>query len=276
MNNTSSNGSIYTGFALSDENKWSRVSSVPYDAIVTYFLIVDYILIGPVIVGNILILISIFRFHRLRSRMHILVGNLALSDLLLGIIFIPYDIFILTHLEYTENKYFCLGRQSILNTFLGCFNSEHLCHLFRKIHGNYTPSFKETGKHSNTVIIAIIAFCWGFAVFLGSLPLLGWNKWEPGIPCDIELTHPKAYKSMMFLTYSASLIANFVMYIKVIRTALRHMEAIQAHPTQRNSPKRVVHSERPMKKNFKKDKIDDASVRSVRNLLGTLLIFGTH
>jgi hypothetical protein len=57
-----------------------------------YFFVIEAIPIVPILFGNSLILFSIARFRRLRTRMNILVANLLVSDFLVGLIMIPYDI----------------------------------------------------------------------------------------------------------------------------------------------------------------------------------------
>ncbi|KAK3089497.1 hypothetical protein FSP39_004083 [Pinctada imbricata] len=232
-----------------------RIKAVPYDSLMTYFLIIDYIIIVPIIVGNLLILISICRYQRLRTRMHILIGNLAVSDLLLGAIFIPYDILFMTNLEFTSNMYICLTRTALLYTFLGASVLNLLAISFERYISIIHPLYP--WEHSKFILVGIISASWIFSATLGLLPLLGWNNWETGMPCDMALVLTKPYRNLIFLFYLLSLIANFVMYVKVVRSALRHIRAIEAHPSLKSNsvPVNIVSLSRPTKKNYKKTKL---------------------
>jgi hypothetical protein len=69
-----------------------HVFVLEYVNLANYFFVIEAILIVPMLFGNSLILFSIARFRRLRTRMNILVANLSVSDFLVGLIIIPYDI----------------------------------------------------------------------------------------------------------------------------------------------------------------------------------------
>lgn len=64
---------------------YSLLKSTPYRL---WFLIFDCLLLVPTITGNLMILIALRRYRTLRKiKGFILIGNLAVSDLLVGLVF---------------------------------------------------------------------------------------------------------------------------------------------------------------------------------------------
>ena len=55
------------------------------------FLTVEGIIATPTVLGNFLLIYCIKRYKTLHTRSYILIANLAVSDLLFGLVFIPYD-----------------------------------------------------------------------------------------------------------------------------------------------------------------------------------------
>lgn len=203
--------------------KWQNTTRIPYDSLIGTFFVVECVIVGPIILGNLLIIISLLRFHRLRKRIYILIGNLAVSDLLIGLVFIPYDLVFLSNLELARQKYFCLIRHSLSDMLLGASVMNLFAISFERYMAVVHP-LKHTVICSWQAISIIVVASWLLSILLASLPILGWNQWEDNIPCDIELIWTKAYKSIMFIYFASSLIVNFFMYVKVVRTAWRQFK----------------------------------------------------
>lgn len=228
--------------------EWRNMTHIPYESLITTFFVVECAIIGPIVLGNLLIITSLLRFHRLRKRIYILIGNLAVSDLLIGLVFIPYDLVFLSNLELARQKYFCLIRHSLCDMFLGASVMNLLAISFERYIAVLYP-LKHVMICTWQTMSLIVVACWVLSISLASLPLLGWNQWEENLPCDIELIYTKAYKGLMFVFFASSLIVNFIMYIKVIRTAWKQFKNCDK-PIQRPHERNRITS-----KSYKKTKI---------------------
>lgn len=87
------------------------------DPVETGFLFLEAVIIVPTISGNILILVSMRKFQWLKSPLNTLIGNLAFSDLLTGILLIPFDIFG-TFFGLNRLRIVCLLQLSVLITLM--------------------------------------------------------------------------------------------------------------------------------------------------------------
>ncbi|KAJ8319478.1 hypothetical protein KUTeg_004569 [Tegillarca granosa] len=207
----------YVNFPNITEDEMEKLRRL-YAGYIFYLLSIYIIIITPAIFGNTLILVSLFRFRRLRSRINILIGNLAVSDLLLGLVVIPFDIAFLHVKALQEEKIPCLVRQSLIVILLDAsiLNLTIYCDCF--IRSNML-NFAENGDS-----LFIFGISWSISIIIGAIPLMGWNTWEQGKFCDNELVWCEEYRGLQYLTICSCLIANFIMYVKVMRTAWRRLK----------------------------------------------------
>ena len=190
-----------------------------YVYLANYFFVIEAILIVPILFGNSLILFSIARFRRLRTRMNILVANLSVSDFLVGLIMIPYDISFVMVEDLRQNKWTCLLRETFQILFLG---SSVLNLLLISVERYLAIMFPLAHVHrrSRKWLALLILASWFFAILVSILPLLGVNTWRPGVPCDSAYTLPKEYTIVTNIVLISSLIVNFVLYVRVVHKAL--------------------------------------------------------
>ncbi|XP_052778032.1 octopamine receptor 1-like [Mya arenaria] len=188
----------------------------------TYHLIwhIAYIAIMiPIVIGNGLILISIARFPRLRTNMHLLIGNLAVSDLIVGALLIPYSL--ITREYVNRNMYICFGKLCLFVFSLGssCYNLmlislERFVSITFPLHCKTYMTLPRLG--------ALIAFGWAITLFNGTLPMYGWHIYsENNTQCVSDTLWTQAYKHMVNWELIVSLLINFALYSMVARIALR-------------------------------------------------------
>jgi hypothetical protein len=148
-----------------------------YVHLANYFFVIEAILIVPILFGNSLILFSIARFRRLRTRMNILVANLSVSDFLVGLIMIPYDISFVMVEDLRQNKWTCLLRETFQILFLG---SSVLNLLLISVERYLAILFPLAHVHrrSRKWLALLILASWLFAILVSILPLLGVNTWR--------------------------------------------------------------------------------------------------
>ncbi|KAJ8311940.1 hypothetical protein KUTeg_010507 [Tegillarca granosa] len=194
-----------------------------YSGFMIYLFSIYVIAIAPTILGNTLILASLVRFQRLRSRINILIGNLAVSDLLLGLVVIPFDIAFLHVKSLQEEKIPCLVRQSLNVILLDASILNLFCISLERYIAIVHP-FKHAKLCKKRKLFILLSICWIVSIIVGAIPLMGWNAWEPGIFCDTELVWREKYRGIQYLAICSCLIVNFIMYVKVMRTACRRLK----------------------------------------------------
>lgn len=189
----------------------------------TYTLIWHILYIAvmiPIVVGNGLIILSVVKFRKLRSNMHILIANLAASDFIVGVVLIPYSYFT-DDGPVHENMYLCFVKLSLFVICLGssCFNLM-LISLERFV--TITDPLASKVYFTTGKLSVMIIFGWGISIVNGGIPFFGWNKYgENNTKCVSDTLWPSGYKIMMNWEMIAAFIGNVVMYTVVIRKALR-------------------------------------------------------
>ncbi|CAF2092342.1 unnamed protein product [Rotaria magnacalcarata] len=134
------------------------------------------IIIALTILGNILVLIALCVDFALRSPTHLLMGNLACADLLLGITVLPFS----ASLEILDGKW-VFGR-----TFCHIWLAIDVLYCTASIYGLMFISIERyVGvtrplrypiiiTHRRTLLTIIVA--WLVAIVVSVVPFLGWNK----------------------------------------------------------------------------------------------------
>lgn len=181
------------------------------------------------ILGNILILVSIFRNPQLRGTMFILIGNLAMSDLLVGTVLIPYYLLMdgaafesgLGVLPRT--KYTCTAKVCV---YVSCLGSSCIGLLIISIERYLTLRFPLKAKIYITkkrVRIAV-AMCWLIVFVNGTLPLYVWNNFdENNTNCISDQIIAREYKLLINWELIFCLTVNFIMYACAIRIAYQNV-----------------------------------------------------
>jgi hypothetical protein len=151
--------------------------------------------------------------------MHILIGNLAASDLITGLFLIPYDLGFGRVLDH--NMYLCFGKLSLFIISLGssCYNlmlisfERFICIVFPLTHRHH---------FTTTRMIILIAVGWMLTFLNSSLPFMGWNVYsDNNTECISDTLWSPGYKLMVNWELIAALIFNFVLYTIVMKIAVR-------------------------------------------------------
>ena len=179
----------------------------------------------PIIIGNGLIVLSVMKFRKLRSNMHILIANLAISDFIVGVVLIPYSYVTDDDGSSHENMYICFVKLSLFVVCLGssCFNLM-LISLERFV--SITNPLTSKLRFTTCRMTAMIAFGWVVAIVNGGIPFVGWNKYGGNnTACVSDTLWASGYKNMINWEMVAAFIGNVVMYTVVIRKALKKAHA---------------------------------------------------
>ncbi|KAM9770309.1 sphingosine 1-phosphate receptor 5b [Menidia menidia] len=168
-----------------------------------------------IILENAIVLLAIWRNKKFHIPMYYLLGNLTLSDLLAGITYMA-NIFTSGHytLKLTpllwflrEGGVFITLAASVISLLAIAIERHVTMVTMRPYHG------AKRGR-----MMALIAASWALAVFLGILPILGWNCIHKLDQCSTVLPlYAKSYIIFCVSVFIAVLIAIVVLYARVFR-----------------------------------------------------------
>lgn len=189
------------------------------DAYITTWHIVYIVIVIPTVFGNGLILWCVIKFERLRRNMHILVANLAVSDLILGAVLIPLDL-LADIFQLKSNKYVCLTTLSIFVLSLGssCYNLL-LISVERFIVIVYP--FSKTSLLSKPKFIFMIAIGWILCTTNSTIPFYCSGIFNSSHQCLNTNVWPRAYQGYLDWILIFGLVVNFVCYMIVMLIAVR-------------------------------------------------------
>ncbi|XP_052250180.1 D(3) dopamine receptor-like [Dreissena polymorpha] len=177
----------------------------------------------PTIVGNGLIIISIIKYRKLRSNMHVLVLNLAVSDLIVGAVLIPVDLFG-DFFKVKSDKNYCLATVALFITSLGssCYNLL-LISIERYIAIVYPLRARLMLTKSKMALM--IAIGWVLTILDGLLPIFGLNTFSNSTAnasaCLSTEVWNKGYRVSNDWQLLVALIANVTLYSIVVFVAVR-------------------------------------------------------
>ncbi|XP_074643997.1 putative G-protein coupled receptor No18 [Tubulanus polymorphus] len=193
------------------------------EAVVSAVFLFIFIIIT--IIGNILVILSVFTYRPLKNVQNFFIVSLACADLAVAILVMPFNIinFILEY--WIFGNVFC-------NVWLTCdvlcctASILNLCAIatdrYWAIHDPINYANKRTLKR----VLIMIALVWGVSAVISIPPLVGWNNWDKntGDKMTCALTDEKGY-----VIYSASgsffiplLIMSFV-YLKIFLATRRRL-----------------------------------------------------
>ncbi|KAK9518814.1 hypothetical protein VZT92_021588 [Zoarces viviparus] len=193
----------YTGkFRKTQQDSGLKADSVVF-IIVCCFIILE----------NILVLTTIWRTKKFHKPMYYFIGNLALSDLLAGIVYTANillsgaNTYKLTPTQWfiREGSMFVALAASVFS-LLAIAIERHLTMLQMKLHNN-----------GNTCrVFLLISAVWMVAAALGGLPVMGWNCIFNVTRCSTVLPlYHKTYILFCTTVFSVILMAIVVLYARI-------------------------------------------------------------
>lgn len=180
--------------------------------------ITEGIVIAPTIFGNLLLIYCIKRYKALHARSYILIGSLAVSDLLFGLLFLPYDMLTVAFPIMREYKITCLLRAVLLYGLVGASNTNiFIISLERHIALTY-PLWHL--KLSWRWLAGSIAVAWIMPLLMAVLPVVGWNSWNVDLKCVYKWKDAISSSFLMLWSYSnvSLLVISCILFFKVVFT----------------------------------------------------------
>lgn len=198
-----------------------------YTQLKVYFIIFYAFSSVSAVSGNVLLLIVLGRFSQFRRRTFVFIGNLAVSDLLVGMVVIPYKIVYHSTGGLGHYKYTCLLRLTIGIMLVGA----SIWNLFSMSLDRYLTTvytMKCVRLSTKQRLIFLISMCWITAISTGLLPILGWNKWYLGTRCFIYFVLPVPYILIVFIMYFLLVVLNFIIYARVAQIVLSRRPTLRS------------------------------------------------
>lgn len=190
------------------------------DIYFTIWNILYIVIIVPTVLGNGFILYCVWKFQKLRGNLHVLIANLAISDLIVGGVLIPADM-LADIFHWKDQKYVCLTVLSLFILSMGssCYNLL-LISIERFISIVYP--FAAWKLLSKPKVVFMIALGWAVTVLNGTISFYGIDTYtNTSVVCSNENAWPKWYQIYLDWMLIASLILNSVLYSIVVCIALR-------------------------------------------------------
>lgn len=195
----------------------------------------EIVIVVPTVIGNSMLIYCIQVNKNLHTKSYILIANLAVADLLCGLLFMPFDITTYIYPKLRENKFTCLLRNSLSFWSVGASILNLLLISIDRFLAILKPFTHLTT--SKKYVFSLICVSWTSSTTLAYLPLIGWNSWNEEDDCiDEWLTPiPQGLKILLALVYVTSLTFSFILIIIVVKRASAIVKKKGADFTHSNS-----------------------------------------
>ncbi|XP_035378995.1 sphingosine 1-phosphate receptor 3a [Electrophorus electricus] len=207
--------------------KWARPRSS--DVCKTAMLLVVCVLI---VLENATVLLALRWNKRLHGRMYLLIGNLALSDLLAGAAY-AVNIFTSGNRTYYLTPAQWLAREGSVFVALSASTFGLLAVGVERHATMARVRPCEAGGRGR--LLALLAACWAISLLIGALPSLGWNCLERLPECSTVLPlYAKSYVAFCVSVFSALLAAVVVLYVRIYRLVKSSGRRVSSRPSERS------------------------------------------
>lgn len=152
------------------------------------------------IVGNILVVLSVFTYGPLKTAPNIFIASLAGADLAVAVLVMPFNVVNFLLGRWIFGRLWCLAW--LTSDILTCTASIlHLCAIaidrYRAIHSPISYAVRRTRRH----VLVTILIVWTLSVLISVPPLFGWN----GLSLyDSQVQQCSLTDNRAFVLYSAS------------------------------------------------------------------------
>lgn len=223
-------GSCGDGPELTYNSSFNFTLSMPeYEAIGTALLLSLITLIT--IVGNVLVILSVFTYKPLRIVQNFFIVSLAVADLTVAILVLPLNVAYYIRGRWDFGIHVC--KMWLTSDVMCCTASIlHLCVIALDRYWAITDPINYAQKRNVERVLILIAGVWILSFVISSPPLLGWNDWPTNFhsntPC--ELTSERGYVIYSALgSFFLPLVIMTIVYIEIfVATRRRLRERAQA------------------------------------------------
>nr|CAI5868586.1 unnamed protein product [Callosobruchus analis] len=216
-------GNFSTIFGTTDIPEW--------EAIITIITLTFFILLT--IIGNILVILSVFTYKPLRIVQNFFIISLAVADLTVAILVLPLNVAYAVLGRWIFGIHIC--KMWLTSDVLCCTASIlNLCAIALDRFWAITDPINYAQKRTVKRVLLMIAGVWILSLLISSPPLIGWNDWpEPDVfqkQQICELTKRQGY--VIYSSLGSFFIPLFIMtivYVEIfIATKRRLRERAEA------------------------------------------------
>jgi hypothetical protein len=183
------------------------------------------------IVGNVLVILSVFTYKPLRIVQNFFIVSLAVADLTVAILVLPLNVAYSIRGRWDFGIHLC--KMWLTSDVLCCTASIlNLCAIALDRYWAITDPINYAQKRTMERVLILIIGVWLLSLLISSPPLLGWNDWpdhfDLSTPC--QLTTEKSYVVYSaFGSFFIPLIIMTIVYIEIyVATRRRLRERAQA------------------------------------------------
>ena len=203
----------------------------------TFRLIVHILLIILIVLGSLLTLLVIYVTKQYQTPSGLLIGNLALTDLLVGGFLLPFGIRPLLDQGWTSGRHLCV---------LNGFTNQYLCTvailtLTAISFDRYVAIIHGMRYHqimTPKLVRLLIVTLWVFGLVLAIFPLLGWGRYiyQHGASlCATDFKMDKTFTFFIFIVvFGVPVNMIFFIYSRIFMAVRKQVKAIRSnsiHPT---------------------------------------------
>eukprot|EP00794_Sanderia_malayensis_P003290 gene3290-3773_t len=188
------------------------------------------------IFGNVITIIATFRFESLQTKTHILIANLAVSDILIASLAAPLRLVELSGSTWSKQVSNC----RIIITLTSFFCNASVLNLtlisIDRAHSIVSPLTYNHGSHPMKLVGQIIC-SWLLAVVISFLPFAGYGWKDGSITAANSTVAVCRYLSVLdkyyvLFVFGSAVFGPFlimvVAYMYIFRVAIRHLQRISA------------------------------------------------
>ncbi|KAI4874900.1 hypothetical protein NFI96_007597 [Prochilodus magdalenae] len=209
--------------------KWGRSRSG--SACKTAVLLLICVLI---VLENATVLLALRRNKRFHSRMYLLIGNLALSDLLAGVAYVV-NIFTSGRRTFFLTPAQWLAREGSMFLALSASTFSLLAIGVERHMTMVRLRPCEAAAGGRGRLLALLAACWAISLLLSALPSLGWNCLDQLHTCSTVLPlYAKSYVAFCISVFSALLAAVVALYVRIYRLVTSSGRRVGSRPSERS------------------------------------------
>ena len=174
-----------------NESKMDAALDAPVTFSVLVYVVIEAVLFVVICLGNGLVMVSVWRFPRLRSVSNLFLVSLAVADFAVGLT-MPLHILYYLVPGMLRHRLSCLARYTVIV----CSCSASLYSLLLIAGDRYIAIVYPLRYHALVTLRTcqvLVSVTWVVALVSSALPLLGWNTWCQADYCKFELVMPRAY-----------------------------------------------------------------------------------